>query len=178
MALVIGPVGEVQAATSISTCGTTIKTSGSYVVTKNLTVRGKVPTCISVVVDFVSIDLGGFAIDCTGAATTGITIGSATPSDGVVVRNAAIANCAVGISTNASTGTLLDRIVTTSSTQDSGIFLNQGSLILDSISNDNQDRGVVAFCPVNAIDSTLAGDPGGGLYPIGNGCSSFNNLAP
>ena len=80
---------------SLSKC-TTITKPGSYVLTRNLTAVGN---CFVVGADFVTIDLGGWAI--TGDGTGGGITDQGAGRRGIAVRNGAITGFEVGISVGA-----------------------------------------------------------------------------
>jgi hypothetical protein len=86
--------GQARAATPINACGTVITTSGSYVVKKDLTPKGG-GNCITVVTDYVTIDLGGFTINC--ASESGLGIADNGDYKGMIIRNGIITGCQDGI---------------------------------------------------------------------------------
>ena len=53
---------------AIGSCGKVITAPGSFIVTKDLTVENSAQPCITVASSFVTIDLGGFTINCAGHA--------------------------------------------------------------------------------------------------------------
>ncbi len=172
--LLIAP-SRSHAATPISACGTTITKSGSYVVTKNLALKksGGLSACILINTSFVSIDLGGFTIDCNGQpSATGILIEDS--STGVIIRKGVIAGCHFGI--NAESGALIEG-VTTLANSASGISLGPGSLVTKGISNNN-DLGIALPCASGALDNTVLGNLTNSLITIGSGCALLNDLTP
>jgi hypothetical protein len=167
---------QTWAATPISACGTVINAPGSYVLTKNLAVKkGATAGCIVINRSYVSIDLGGFTIDCAQQSVPAITDGGGSLS-GIIVRNGIITGfCFLdGLSLESSGGALIDR-VTAIGNHGEGIFPGAGGTVLDSVINDNF-IGAFLKCPSNAIDD-IAFDAAGGISAIGSGCNQFNDLA-
>ncbi len=159
-----------------SACGTAITKSGSYVVTKNLAVKtGATAGCIFIISNYVSIDLGGFTINCNGQSVPAITDGGGS-LNGIIVRNGIITDgCFIGgLSLGFSEGVLVDGVSAIGDHAD-GIEVGAGSTVLRSVSNDNF-IGAFLKCPSNAID-VVAVDAAGGISPIGSGCNQFNDLS-
>ena len=97
--LLVTASASARPATPINSCGTTIKTPGAYVVTKNLMIKSSGAAsvaCITVETSYISLDLGGFTINCGGDTNAiGISDGDATLS-GIIVRNGAITSSPAG----------------------------------------------------------------------------------
>jgi hypothetical protein len=178
---VLCAVGGAHAATSIKTCGVTIDAPGSYVVTRNLTVKPGQTECIFVNSDFVTLDLGGFTIDCANQGAAGISDHTIN-FKGVIVRNGLVTRCTIGILLD-SRAVLIDG-VSVRSNSDGGIFLgNSGSLVIRSISNDNAGTGPFRYglfqgCPANALENTLVDNDFGNYHTDQAGCNAADNLIP
>jgi hypothetical protein len=169
---------QARAATPITKCGTVIKAPGSYVVTKNLTLKllGASPgACITIAANYVTLDLGGFSVGCGGDTNAFAVTDGGKNLKGISIRNGFITgSCYVGLAVASSTGVLIDRVsaIANSST---GMSLGSGSLVVHSISNDNAE-GISLGCPSNAIDDTALGN--GTNLGVSTACNLFNSLAP
>jgi hypothetical protein len=155
--LLLMATSRASAATPINACGIVIMQSGSYVVTRNLTIKkGSVNPCIAVAANYIAIDLGGFTIDCQTANATGIMAKSPLIS-GLIVRNGVITNCGsdgfAGLETRQETGVLVAGVLAVGNVVD-GIAGNNG-IVLRSISNNNSGGvGVDLGCPSVVMDTT------------------------
>jgi len=175
-----------RAATPISACGTVIKTPGSYVLTKNLTIKAgaKLDACVAVNASFVTIDLAGFVIDCgCGANTVGCPAGvwdENTSQMGIIVRNGTVSHCNAGVSFFfQSTGVLIDGISSLANVN-AGVALHSGDSATRSIGNDNGGDGIpVSVCDLtSATDNTALGNGLGGVVDFfGSPCPALNNLS-
>ena len=95
---VLAAVGWGAGAASAATCAKaitavpcTITTSGNYTLSANLSTTATTGSAITVTVDFVLLDLGGFKLEDTAAATTITTDGiTAVNHKGVTIRNGTI----------------------------------------------------------------------------------------
>jgi len=182
--LMIGAVTGARAETPISACGTLIKTSGSYVVTKNLTIKKGQNPCIAVETNYVTIDLGGFTISCNGElGVDGVDDGQAV-HDGVVVRGGTITGCDSGVFFR-SNAVLVDGLLTIGNRN--GVVLlgpGLGDSVIRSISNDSSgdafanSTGITVDCPATLADNTALGNAFKNLFTEFDGCASLNNLAP
>ena len=162
-------------ATPIKACGTLIKTSGAYVVTKNLTVKkGTIGSpCIAVTANYVSLDLGGFTINCGGADVLGIV---ADNTAGLIVRNGIVIGCDSGLAASGNASGILADGLMTLSNRLPGIGFTRGNAIFRSLSNDN-GTGLDIECPSSVIDDTALGNRSDLDFPFGmSGCSVFNVL--
>jgi len=173
--------GAADAATAIKACGAQIDAPGSYVVTANLTVRSGGGDCITVNSNYVTIDLGGFTIDCAGQNVSGIT-DLTVNYHGVVVRNGKITRCAKGLYL-ASRAILVDGVATVAN--QAGMYLgNSGNLVTRSISNDNTGSmtivrdGIFLECPSAAVENTALGNTYQSIRTDQAGCVLTSNLAP
>jgi hypothetical protein len=167
-----------HAATPINTCGTTITNPGSYLVTKNLTPKkGATSACIGIESPLVTIDLGGFTIDCGCSATPqscqdGIAL-RGHPFVGIIVRNGHVTDCERGLFLPGP-GVLIDQVEALSNSSDA-ILLDRGSLVAHSIVDDNGGVGISNICPSVVVDSTIVDNFSGN---IAGGCNIWNDLAP
>jgi len=131
--------------------------------------------------NYVTIDLGGFTIDCANEAAAGISDHTIN-FRGIIVRNGRVTRCSIGVLLD-SRAVLIEG-VSTLSNQDAGLFLgNSGNLVIRSISNDNGGTGIFRYglflsCPSNAIDNTIVGNDFGNLHTDQAGCNLSGNLAP
>lgn len=168
----------VRAATPITKCGTVIKAPGSYIVTKNLAVsEGSTSDCITVHSNYVTIDLGGFTINCFAQRASGISDGF-NPSSGIILRNGTITGCVTAVDLHSSTGSLVDGLSAISNGTPA-VFLSGGSSVIRSVINDNSSEGILVRCPSSAIDNTALGNAFNVvLNNAGSSCDLFNNLAP
>jgi len=170
-----------RAATPITACGTTITTPGSYVVTKNLTVKKTTgeTVCIGVDTNDVTIDLSGFTIDCAGNESAIAIESVAGGLEGFIVRNGHVTgSCASAVDFFETPGVLVERVSVVADFDD-GIELGIGSLGIDNVVTDTSDGpGIFGDCPAAIIDNTLLSNVSGNLSFGGDGCVFFNNLAP
>lgn len=171
-----------HAASLIKSCGTEITERGSYRVARNLTVAPGGGHCITLKSGFVSLDLGGFTIDCAGEPVDGLT-DLTVNFRGVIVRNGRITGCARGIYMG-SRAVLVDGVSTFDN--HAGIFLgNSGNLVTRSVSNDNYGApvgivrdGLYLTCPSAAIENTATGNTHANIKTDQAGCVLYGNLAP
>ncbi len=174
--LLLIATSRARAATPINACGTEITSPGSYVVTKNLEVKtGSTNGCISFKSDYVTIDLGGFTIDCGGQSVAGITDGGPSVHTGIIVRNGAIVGCGPGlILYNAA---LIDGITVRVGTNSGIVTGLNGAAVFRSISEDNGFDGIsVGIATV--LDNTVLTNSVKNLDAPVPGSATFNNLAP
>lgn len=179
---ILSVAAQARATTPITKCGTVIKTPGSYVLTKNLAVKKGGGTCITVSTNYVTLDLGGFTINCGGAKVDAIN-DKTINFQGIVIRNGSTTGCDNGINLD-SKGVLIDGVSTIS--DKTGLFLgNAGNLVVDSISNDNNGSGgafsglgIFLECPTNAVNNTAVGNAFENIRTDQPGCILFNNLTP
>ena len=172
--LLLGARTQTRAAIPINACGTIIKTSGSYVVAKNLSVKNgsSLRACIEVATSFVAIDLAGFTIDCSGVPIIGIDGGGQT---GIIVRNGIVAGCFYGLTMGTSLGVLVDGLTVTNGSS-VGIIQGQGGDVLRSVVNDNTVTGIFTAGPSSIQDSTAIDGSHGIVQAVGV-CTLFNDLA-
>jgi hypothetical protein len=166
--------------TAITSCGTTITQPGSYVLTGNLVGSSKFVGCITVNTSFVTIDLQGFRINCNGAAI-GIVASGTTSTKGLIVRNGFITNCSTdGINAPSNpkashAGSLIENVVALGNGR-IGVFVDQGSTVLNCIANSNGDAGFAISCPGNLIGNTATGNITQPVTLFGSGCNESDNL--
>jgi hypothetical protein len=170
-----------SAATPINKCGAVISAPGSYVLTKNLMGAAGQQSCITVNSNYVTIDLGGFTINCNsngGGRGYGIGETNHTGVTGAIVRNGQLIGCNVGLLLADSTGVLVDGV--SASKNDEGIWVGGGSTVLNSIGNDNSPFHGISFlnCPSNALNDIAVANAGQNLTRPDNRCILFNTLAP
>ena len=84
----VAPAHALAAPQGIRTCRP-ITASGSYVVTRNLTTVG---TCLSVLVSFVTIDLGGFTLSGNGTGEGVSDLAAPAPLQGIAVTGSSRAS--------------------------------------------------------------------------------------
>jgi hypothetical protein len=177
--LVLSRATQTHAGSSIGACGKVITASGSYVLKNNLAVKPKAGDCITVNASNVTIDLGGYNINCGSTTAVGIITGANTA--GITIRNGIIANCNDGIRAAASTGVVIDEIVALSNVG-AGIYVGGDSSVMHSIANSNGFAGILVQCPSNiSYNTAVNNNPTSGhshLYDIGAigvTCSIFTN---
>src|SRR6266851_2794849 len=140
---------------AIGACGTTISKSGSYVLKKNLAVKKGGGDCITISASNVTIDLGGYNINCNGVANANGIKSSGTQT-GITIRNGFVANCVNGVDTYTSgaTGALIDEVLALNNSN-TGIAVNEKSTVIHSIANGNTSfAGIFALCPSNILYNT------------------------
>ena len=168
---------EARSATPISACGTTITSAGSYVVTKDLKLKpGSTLPCIGVDSNYVTIDLGGFAIDCGGESAAGVSEVK-TVHTGLVIRDGMIVGCLAGL---AADGNALVEDVTVWASINSGIAVEnpgiaEGATVLRSVSINNGFYGVDVGLGA-LLDNTVVNNVPN--LKTDAGSASLNNLAP
>ena len=183
-ALIATPPGA-RAATPINACGTVIKKSGSYIVTRNLTPKAgsKATACLVVQAGSVMIDLGGFNIDCGCKLTTvgcpdGVGSGASSP-DGIILRNGTITGCSNGVDLFFASSVLIESLLALSNQSD-GILLSASDTVLESIANDNGKNGMeFSFCALtSALANTSFGNSFHGIVNAQGGrCEEYSNWA-
>src|SRR4030095_5174167 len=160
------------AASKIGACGSTITASGSYVVTRSLTPKsGSAAPCITVNASNVTIDLGGYHIDCNSSGFS--CIEGANGTDGVTIRNGMIANCTSAISAPGATGLLVDKVLAISNSVE-GIRVGPKSTVVHCIAFNNGGGGIIVECPSNVTGNTAAANTFG-IVLDGTGCNSTKN---
>ena len=138
---------------SIKSCGATITAPGSYVLSRNLVGgAGGSGGCINVAASNVTIDLGGYNVDCRDDGRHGIAV--AAGKDSITVRNGTISHCGEGISADGATGLWIEGVLTLDNNSH-GIRVGANSTVVRCISFGNVGYGVMAQCPSN-IQSTVA----------------------
>jgi hypothetical protein len=156
---------QAAAATAISKCGKMITVSGSYALKKNLVVKNGSGSCITINTSHVTLDLGGYNIQCGGAGGPGIYIGAGYGN--ITIRYGFIANCSDGILTLASSGVLIDEIISLGNSGSGITLLGSNNTITRSIANNNGLVGFQLNCPDNFIDNTA----------VNNAPSNFNDIS-
>ena len=158
-----------------------ITAPGSYVVTGNLTVPNGGGACITVSSGGVTLDLGGFTIDCASQEVSGVT-DQTVNYEGVIIRNGKITRCSRAVFMG-SRAVLVDRISTFANR--AGINVgNSGGLVTRSNSRDNTGGnavigdGIFISCPGIASDNTALGNDQDNIETDQAGCILRNNLAP
>ena len=174
--------------TSISACGKTITKSGSYVLNKNLSVKKGGGTCITISANNVTIDLGGYSIDCKNEAALNVDgIATSGTQTGITIRNGFVHDCYNGVdtytsgaSTTGATGVMVDEILALNNSN-TGIAVGEKSTVIHSIANGNTSfAGIFALCPSNIIYNTAVNNlvlppgPGEGACDGVNTC--FNDI--
>jgi hypothetical protein len=180
--LVLGAAGAAHAGgATIKSCGTTITAPGSYRVSANLTVPSGGSDCIRIASHYVTLDLGGFTVDCAGEEVNGITDGTVNYR-GVVIRNGRVTRCSRAIFLG-SRAVVIDHVQAFGNL--SGIYVgNSGGLVIDSISNDNVgaqffvEDGIFMSCPSLAVGNTALGNDFKNIRTDQAGCVLVDNLAP
>jgi hypothetical protein len=158
---------------AIGSCGKTLSKSGSYVLSRNLTVKKTGQSCISVSADFVTIDMQGFTIDCAAIGNDGVeALGSGL--HGLVVRNGMITNCFNGIDSSVEHDVLIDHLIAIGNSSN-GVDLAAGSTVRDSLFSGNTQNGIEAICPSNIINNTATADTPSDIATEGAGCNLDNN---
>jgi len=157
----------------IKRCGIVIGAPGSYAVAANLAggVGSRAANCISIDADNVSIDLGGYHIDCGDNGYHGIYV--AAGRNGVTIRNGMIADCGEGISASGATGMLVDEVLVLSNSSH-GMRIGPNSTVMHSIGFGNTGYGIVVECPVNVRQNVSVANYQG-FYFGGAGCTSTDN---
>jgi hypothetical protein len=161
-----------------------ISKSGAYIVKKNLTIRSVQPSppspvCITVNANYVSIDLGGYTIDC-GDSHSGFGEGIVAAGAGLLLRNGLITKCAKAIDVG-STSVLIDHLLVDSN--EDGVFVSSaGNSVIDSVSNNNvavaqsMGVGILLQCPSVAVGNTPAGNTADLILSGPASCASWHNL--
>jgi hypothetical protein len=141
--------------TVIGSCGTVIKSPGSYVLNRNLSVKMGGGDCITISSSNVTVDLQGYRINCNSIGTANGIIASGTQS-GITIRNGFVTGCVNGVDTytHGATGVLVDEILALNNSN-TGIAVNVKSQVMQSIANGNKNfAGIFALCPSNIIYNT------------------------
>ncbi len=158
------------APTAINTCRT-IGASGSYLVGRNLSAA---VDCLKVAADFVTIDLGGFAISGGGAGAggKGITDGGA-PRRGIEVRNGSLTGFNEGMGLASTTGAVIEGV--RASSNGTGIHVGIGALVRGNVASGN----VIGIHAADAgtIENNVADGNGGIGINTGDHCRIAGNSA-
>lgn len=157
-AAVMGASPAFAGPAAIGSCGKVITAPGSFVVTRNLTVKTGGQNCITVASSFVTIDLQGFTIDCAGKGGDGVN----APGSGHValtVRNGKITGCFNGIDASVVPQTTVDGVTATKNSS-YGMWVASGSLVKNCVTSGNTNGGIRADCPSNVIENTSVGNTG------------------
>lgn len=158
--------------TPISECQR-IAAPGSYVLSGNLTAAGD---CLVITVDFVTIDLAGFAIigDGTGSGIRA----EAPPSSslaGIAVRNGTVASFAAGIDLPNANGVVIEALRAINS-QGRGIDIGPACILSGNIALGNGSDGIAARTGCTLIGN-VARDNGGHGILSGDGTTVSGNSA-
>jgi hypothetical protein len=141
--------------TAISACGKTITKTGSYTLTNNLAVKKGGGTCITISANNVTIDLGGYNINCNAVANAN-GIATSGLQSGITIRNGFVHDCFNGVDTYTSgaTGAMIDEVLALNNSN-TGIAVNEKSTVIHSIANGNTNfAGIFALCPSNILYNT------------------------
>jgi hypothetical protein len=173
LAVTAGPASAGGKVAQIKRCGIVIGAPGSYAVAANLAggVGSRAANCISIDADDVSIDLGGYHVDCDDNGYHGIYV--AAGRNGVTNRNGMIADCGEGISASGATGMLVDEVLVLSNSSH-GMRIGPNSTVMHSIGFGNTGYGIMVECPVNVPQNVSVANYQW-FYFGGAGCTSTDN---
>lgn len=172
-------------------CPATITVSGAYELTDNLDAIG---TCITVMADFVTIDLAGWRIrgDGTGAAVTSLTLPTPIPVRATTVRNGSVTRFSNAIELqdgnvdelksfdNTNVGILVVQgsvrnSLASGNSSNHGISVGPGSVVSGNVSTNNR-TGISAGGFSVVIGNTVHGNTNGGISTL-NSMNIVNNNA-
>ena len=180
-----------SAQTTISSCGT-ISSSGSYILTKNLS---SLTNCLIVAASDVTLDLAGFTIfgSHAGSGITDLGTGRSL----IVVRNGAVVGFKVGIALGASNNVQIDRMLVSGNTNDginggqyaevhhtrshsnggNGVVLGGDSEVTDSRTSANLLRGIVVGQQARVIGNLSNNNTGTGIATLDRAMVSGNQAS-
>ena len=129
-------------AVPLSACGTLSTPGGTYLLTKDLT--SGCETCLTVVNDRITIDLGGHTISgfCSGDGNTAGVTDNGTPRQGTTVKNGTITGFDFGVFLGSSSRNLIRNLESSENSKD-GIRVGERSLVKDSVIKDNDENGII-----------------------------------
>lgn len=148
-----------------------ITQSGSYQLTSNLTAP---PNASAIVISasFVTLDLNGFAISCTGGCTGSGVTDNGIQQYGIAIRNGTVFGFENGLLLTASTGSVIEK-VTAQSNGNTGIWVFNSSTVKDCTALFNGSFGIFASVHVIVSGSVATGNGGYGIS-IGTGTLTGN----
>jgi len=146
--------------TLIKACPTTITAAGSYLLDKSLTAIG---TCITILTDFVTIDLSGHILTGNGTGS-GISDNEAARR-GIVLYNGTITNFDHGIDLRTSDDGEVRKIRAISNIRD-GIRVMARYTVSDNIATSNGREGIVAGSYNTIEQNTASGNGGAGIAAV------------
>lgn len=156
-----------EAQVPITECAT-LEAPGSYVLTGNLSATGN---CLVAAADFITIDLGGFAItgDGNGAGITD----NGVQRLGIVIRNGAVTIFPTGIDLGASLGSQVIRVRVNDN--GTGILVGNGSTVAGNNATQN-NNGIVVGNASTVTGNTASSNFVNGIF-VGNGSTVTRNTA-
>lgn len=166
---VLGTAAPASAQTALSACGALTK--GSYKLTRNLTTTG---SCLTVVNNFVTIDLNGFTITGDGGRDDyGIRTGAVTDRTGIEIRNGTITNFGEAISLGSATVVVVERVRALRNTGFVSIRLGSYCVARDNVAAENFYIGMIlgAGCVASGNNASDNGNDG---FLLNNGTASGN----
>jgi hypothetical protein len=160
---------------TISGCGATANSAGTWTVTTNPTTASSTP-CITITVSGVAIDLQGHMITGTGSASmypgAGIASGTAcsltSVCQNIIIANGTIQGFDTGISSSFTEYLTIAKMNLTQNVTGLDVGENH-ALVTDSQASNNGGSGVILRGDNNTVTNSQANNNGGsGIYFIGN----------
>ena len=147
------PLDVVEPRTPISSLPFTISQSGSYYLTRDLTISGSGNgiTILSAAVG-ATLDLKGYALIGSGASASSAILVQA--GENVSIRNGTVRGWAYGITANGGSGTRLSQIISTGNSTD-GFNFTGGGEVLDCTVTGNGQFGISTWDGVTVRDSQV-----------------------
>jgi len=133
---------DAQAAPTAITACQTINQPGSYVLANNLTASGN---CLTITVNFVTIDLAGFSISGPGGiganGILAVAPSPTTPLRGIAVRNGSISNFDNGVDIGVAGGSIVEGLRVFGSTHQG---INANGVVKGNTVENNREFGILA----------------------------------
>lgn len=141
----------------------TISTTGSYVVTQNLTATGD---CLIVATDFVTIDLAGFTISGDGTGEGVTTTCCDGRLAGIAVRNGTVTNFFRGIYLELVDGAVVEAVRVIDNLN-SGIITDSPCIVRNNLAQGNVFDGIRTGGDCVVTGNTIRGSGNIGLLVLG-----------
>jgi hypothetical protein len=160
--------------TEIKKCQT-IDKPGSYKLVNNLNSSNAIANCLAITADFVTIDLGGFAILGTrgGTAIRGPAPSGGPSGRGITVRNGSIAAFQTGVDLGLANGSIVEGLHV-SGFEEQGVGIIAGGIVKGNTVSGTFHNGIQATGTVTGNNASGNGFTG---IVVGQGSTVIGNTA-
>ena len=156
--------------TPLTSCGV-ISQPGSYLVTRNLTAAG---SCLGILADNVTIDLGGFILSGNGASDGILTDNS--PHKDITVRNGTVTGFNRGIDLSQVEGAKVENVRIRDNAS-FGVLVGASSVVANSVIRHNGSDGVRVLSGSTVTGNTISENSGEGILAAEGGTITGNTVA-